>query len=62
MPEMSVVQKINTFCRVNDMVFKETEGSGKNEFYVFIDRENKLVRYTFVEIKDRIETAGLLRT
>lgn len=62
MPEMPVIQKINTFCRVNDVVFKETaEGSGENAVLVFIDRENKPVRYTLREIKDRIETAGASR-
>lgn len=54
---MIEIPKLNTFCRINDMVFKECgEGKDEDSVYVFLNHENKQVRFTQREIVERVDS------
>ena len=48
------VAELNTFCRLNDLIYKEDEYRKGQTHYHFIDYENKEKVYSYFEITDSL--------
>jgi len=50
------VAELNTFCRLNDLIYKEDELKNGQTHYHFIDFKNKERVYSHFEISDSLRT------